>query len=206
MTIDTRPNLEEGKNNGVHFFGNSRKRIAVMAGTAVLSLALIAGACSNGGESGEGAGHESRGEGAGEHSGEGRGEGAGEHSGEGAGHEGAGEHSGEGAGHEGDESGEETSPTLPVSQPTSGTFNNLDYRAAYDEATNSFKATVTNNTDQTVCASRVEVHMAVQGQVIELGPTARVDLQPGESNDVELPAGSVVPDTYTIHPESSPCP
>ncbi len=205
MTIDTRSNLEEGKNNGGRFFGNSRKRFAVMAGAAVLSLALIAGACSNGGESGEGAGHEGGSEGGGEHSesGEGR-EGAGEHSESG---EGGGEHS-EGAGHshEGGESGEETSPTLPVSQPTSGTFNNLDYRAAYDEAANSFKATVTNNTDQTVCASRVEVHMAVKGQVTELGPTARVDLKPGESNDVELPAGSVVPDTYTIHPESSPCP
>ena len=95
---------------------------------------------------------------------------------------------------------------MPVSEPTSGTFNNLDYRASYDPSDNSFKATVTNNTNQTVCASRVEVHMATQGQVTELGPTPSVDLQPGESVDVVLPADPGVPDTYTIHPESSPCP
>ena len=67
-------------------------------------------------------------------------------------------------------------------------------------------ATVTNNTSQTVCASRLEIHMGAQGQVIELGPTIGVDLRPGESIDVVLSADPVVPDTYSIHPESSPCP
>ncbi|MCY3911477.1 MAG: hypothetical protein OXF99_08165 [bacterium] len=143
----------------------------------------------------------------------GGGEGRGEHSGGGEGGEGSGEHSGgEGSGHDGGgsegggESGEETSPAIPVGQPVSGTFNNLDYRVAYDQATNSFMATVINNTSQTVCASRLEIHMGAQGQVIELGPTIRIDLQPGESIDVVLSADPVVPDTYSIHPESSPCP
>ena len=142
------------------------------------------------------------------HPGEGAEGGSGETGGEGPGHESG----GEGAGHEGGgsegggEGGEETSPSTPISQPVSGTFNNLDYRVAYDRATNSFMATVTNNTSQTVCASRLEIHMGAQGQVIELGPTIGVDLRPGESIDVVLSADPVVPDTYSIHPESSPCP
>ncbi|MXW59200.1 MAG: hypothetical protein F4124_00595 [Acidimicrobiia bacterium] len=141
------------------------------------------------------------------HPGEGAEGGSGETGGEGPGHESG----GEGAGHEGGgsegggEGGEETSPSTPISQPVSGTFNNLDYRVAYDRATNSFMATVTNNTSQTVCASRLEIHMGAQGQVIELGPTIGVDLRPGESIDVVLSADPVVPDTYSIHPESSPC-
>ena len=154
-----------------------------------------ASAASHGGEGAEGGGeHSGGGEGSGEHSG--GGEGSGEHSG------------GEGSGHDGSggESGEETSPSVPVGQPVSGTFNNLDYSVAYDQATNSFMATVTNNTSQTVCASRLEIHMGAQGQVVELGPTIRIDLQPGESIDVVLSADPVVPDTYTIHPESSLCP
>ena len=146
------------------------------------------------------------------HPGEGAEGGSGE-SGSESGREGPGHESGgEGAGHEGGgsegggEGGEETSPSIPVSQPVSGTFNNLDYRVAYDRATNSFMATVTNNTSQTVCASRLEIHMGAQGQVIELGPTIGVDLRPGEAIDVVLSADPVVPDTYSIHPESSPCP
>ena len=191
MTIDTRTNNEEHKRRILRFFTKSRKRIAVSAAAVVLVTALIAAACGNGDEGG---GHEGRGEGAGEHSG--GGEGTGEHSGD-----------GEGAGHEeGEESGEETSPSKPVSQPASGTFNNLDYRTAYDRSANSFMTTVTNNTNQPVCSSRVEVHAAAQGQVTELGPTIGVDLAPGESIDVVLSADPVVPDTYSIHPESSPCP
>ena len=131
-------------------------------------------------------------------------ESGGESGGEGPGHESGGsEGGGEGSGAE---SGEETSPATPVSQPVTGTFNNLDYRVAYDRASNSFMATVTNNTNQTVCASRLEIHMGAQGQVIELGPTIGVDLQPGESIDVVLSADPMIPDTYSIHPESSPCP
>ena len=366
MTIDTQPNNEEDKNRVLRFFTKSKKRVAASVGAAVLTIALVAGACASG-ESGEGAGHESgaeSGEGAGHESGAESGEGAGHesggregrgegpegtetgrqaagpgsatyltstgvsrgvkssqvldigdsyagnlndlelaitydeqndrflarvkneaavpicntsvkvvadgqagsqsvlipaldvagradftidapqsrfntwqaetetftctsvasHPGEGAeggsgesgsesGSEGPGHESGgEGAGHEGGggegggEGGEETSPSTPISQPVSGTFNNLDYRVAYDRATNSFQATVTNNTSQTVCASRLEIHMGAQGQVIELGPTIGVDLRPGESIDVVLSADPVVPDTYSIHPESSPCP
>ncbi|MCQ3811429.1 MAG: hypothetical protein KTV68_12860 [Acidimicrobiia bacterium] len=136
----------------------------------------------------------------------GSGESGSEGGGEGPGHESGG---GEGAGHEGGGSeggAEETSPSISVNQPVSGTFNNLDYRVAYDRASNSFMATVTNNTSQTVCASRLEIHMGAQGRVIELGPTIGVDLAPGESIDVVLSADPVVPDTYSIHPESSPCP
>jgi hypothetical protein len=47
--------------------------------------------------------------------------------------------------------------------------------------------------------------MAANGNVIELGPTIGVDLAPGETLDVMLSADPVTPDTYSLHPESSPC-
>ncbi len=63
--------------------------------------------------------------------------------------------------------------------------------------------TAENTTNQALTRVRVEVHLS---SGTELGPTIGVDLQPGETIDVVLSADPVVPDTYSIHPESSPCP
>ena len=134
--------------------------------------------------------------------GEGGSEGGNEGSGEGPGHESGGS---EGGGEGGAEGGEETSPSTPIGQRAIGNFNNLDYNIGFDRATRSFRGTVTNNTNQTVCGSRLEVHMATGGQVIELGPTVGIDLAPGQSLDMVL-AAPVTPDTYSLHPESDLCP
>ncbi len=131
--------------------------------------------------------------------------------GEGSGTEGGNESSGEGAGHEGSgseggaDAGEEISLSTPVDQPATGNFNNLDYNIAFDPTTQAFVGTVTNNTNQTVCASRLEVHMAANGTIIELGPTVGVDLNPGQTLNMVLSADPITPDTYSLHPESSPC-
>ena len=158
---------------------------------------------SGGGERSEGGGeHGGEGsEGGGEHGGEGS-EGGGEHGGEGS--EGGGEHGGEGS--EGGEEGEEERPTTPLDQIVSGSLNSLDYTAAYDPASNEFRGVVENNTSQTVCAARVEVHVATNGRVVELGPTAGVDLAAGETLAVVLLSDPISPDTYSFHAESSPCP
>jgi hypothetical protein len=126
--------------------------------------------------------------------------------GEGSGHEGANGESAEG----GNDAAEETSPTTPVSQRSTGTFNNLDYDIGFDQATNAFRGTVVNNGTATVCGSKLEIHMQSttsqpQGQVIELGPTIPVDLPAGGSLDVVLSADPIAPDTYNLHPESEPC-
>ena len=171
-----------------------------------IGLGLIAVGCRHHGvqelTTGEGTSAETGGEGSetgvGEHGGEGS-EGGGEHGGEGS--EGGGEHGGEGS-----EGGEEERPTTPLDQIVSGNLNSLDYTAAYDPASNEFRGVVENNTSQTVCAARVEVHVATNGRVVELGPTAGVDLAAGETLAVVLLSDSISPETYSFHAESSPCP
>ena len=170
----------------------SKRRRWLAAG--VICLGLIAAACRHDGSQ-EWATGSVPGEGTSAEAG-------GEHGG-GEGSEGGGEHGG-GEGSEG--GGEETSPSIPIDQVASGNFNLLDYTIGYDPATKSFLGVVENNTDQTVCAVRVEAHVATNGRVVEFGPTPGVDLAAGETLDIVLQADLTSPDAYAVHPESSPCP
>ena len=61
----------------------------------------------------------------------------------------------------------------------------------YDTANNSFNGTVENTTGNTLDQVRIEVHLSSGA---ELGPTAPVDLAPGEVMSVNLPA---TPETFT---------
>ena len=61
----------------------------------------------------------------------------------------------------------------------------------YDAASNSFNGTVENTTGNTLGQVRIEVHLS---SGTELGPTAPVDLAPGEVMSVNLPA---TPETFT---------
>lgn len=118
----------------------------------------------------------------------------------------AGDGEGSEGGGSGAESGEESSPSIPLMETFSGVFNNLNFTFAFDESTSAFRGFVENQTSQLVCQSRVEVHIAVGSQVIELGPTIGVDLAPSEIIDVVLQPNDFAIDSYTLHPESSPCP
>ena len=180
------------------------KRGKWFAAVVAAGLALIAGACRHDGSAGLTTGVTS----VLEAGGRAAAEGPGEHGGSGEGSEAGGEHGQGGEGSEGSghaEAGEETSPSTPIDQVATGNFNSLDYTIGYDPATRAFTGTVQNNTAQTVCAARVEVHMSADGQVTELGPTPGADLAPGETLDVVLPAGPVTPDTFAAHAESSSC-
>ena len=190
-----------------------RRWLAAIVAVAV-SLGLIAVACRHDGSqelttaltsAGQVASAEGGGEGTGgggEHGGGEGSEGGGEHGGR-EGSEGSGEH---GGGEGSDEGGEEASPSIPIDQVASGNFNLLDYTIGYDPATKAFRGVVENRTGQTVCAVRVEAHVATNGRVIEFGPTPGVDLAAGESLDLVLEADLISPDAYAVHPESSPCP
>lgn len=68
----------------------------------------------------------------------------------------------------------------------------------YDDATQTFTGTVTNTTGATLRNVRVEVHLS---NGVELGPTTPVDLAPGETRDVSLPATGETFDTWSAHPE-----
>ena len=190
--------------NELHKREEQRRRRRWLA-AGFIGLGLIAVGCRHHGvqdlTTGEGTSAETGGEGSESGGGE-RSEGGGEHGGERS--EGGGEHGGENS--EGGEEGEEERPTTPLDQIVSGNLNSLDYTAAYDPASNEFRGVVENNTSQTVCAARVEVHVATNGRVVELGPTAGVDLAAGETLTVVLLSDPVSPDTYSFHAESSPCP
>ena len=56
---------------------------------------------------------------------------------------------------------------------------------AYDAASNAFVGTVANTTNGTLTRVRVEIHLS---NGVELGPTAPVDLAPGQVIDIVLPA------------------
>ena len=61
-----------------------------------------------------------------------------------------------------------------------------------------FRGTVENTTNATLSRVRVEVH---RSNGIELGPTTPVDLAPGQTHDIDLPASSEPFTTWSAHPE-----
>ncbi len=184
-----------------------------LAIVAAAALSLGMAACSDepraSGESGaarEGAGEQASAEGSGEHA---RSEGGGEHAtsegpGEHARSEGGGEHGEEGeggqhgSGGEDEESGEQIGPE----DTWDATRNGARLVLSFDPTSNAFVGTVENTTGQTLCAVRVEVHLSTG---IELGPTAGTDLPSGETTVVALPTAGELFDTWTAHPELSPC-
>jgi hypothetical protein len=73
---------------------------------------------------------------------------------------------------------------------------------SFDAASGAFLGTIENTTRQTLCAVRVEVHLS---SGTELGPTERTDLGPGETMTLTLGTGGEAFDSWTAHPEVSPC-
>ena len=145
----------------------------------------------------EGGGEQARSEGTGEHGGS---EEAGEHGGS----EGAGEHgeTGEGREHGSEEEGEESGVYIGREDTWDATRRGARLVLSFDPESNAFVGTVENTTPQTLCTVRVEVHLSTG---TELGPTKRTDLPSGETTVVELPTAGEDFDTWTAHPEVSPC-
>ena len=129
-------------------------------------------------------------------------EGAGE---SGAAREGAGEHArseGRGEHDEDGKEGEESGERIGREDAWDTTRNGARLILAFDPASNAFVGTVENTTREMLCAVRVEVHLSTG---TELGPTERTDLPSGETTVVELPTAGEVFDSWTAHPEISPC-
>jgi hypothetical protein len=131
--------------------------------------------------------------------GEGGEEGEGEHGESGEGGEGEeGEHGEGGEGEEGEESGEMIARTATWDKVSRGARLVLSFNAER----NAFVGTVTNTTEQTLCAVRVEVHL--EGGP-ELGPTEQTDVPAGGTTDVVLPTEGESFTNWTAHPEMSAC-
>ena len=153
-------------------------------------LALSLAACTSASESGR--------EGGGGESGSEHGQGA--EGSEGGGGEGSGEHGGggegsEGSGGDGEESAVQLSPTQTFWMTRKGV--RLDLR--YDAATRSFRGSATNITGAPIPRVRVEVHLS---NGVELGPTTTMDLAPGQTVDVTLPATGQTFAQWGAHAES----
>ena len=106
--------------------------------------------------------------------------------------EGEGEHGGGGA------PGEESGAQLAKDETWDRVRAGVRLVIAWDAAANAFAGTVTNTTSGPLSRVRVEVHLS---NGVELGPTAPVDLAPGQAADVTLPAGALPFATWSAHPE-----
>ena len=155
-----------------------------LAVIALLALGLAA--CSTGGEGGS----ENGNEGPGEHSGSGR-EGSGEH---GAGGEGS-----EGDGEGGEGSGEESNARYGPGDTFWMTRKGVRLDLRYDAATRTFRGSATNITGAAIRNVRVEVHLS---NGVELGPTTTMDLAPGQTVEVTLPATGQAIAQWGAHAES----
>ena len=69
---------------------------------------------------------------------------------------------------------------------------------SYDAASNSFKGTVENTTNNVLTRVRVEVHLS---NGTELGPTTPTDMAPGEVAAINLPATPASFTGWTAHAE-----
>ena len=112
------------------------------------------------------------------------------------GREGRGEHA-EG-GREGREEGEEGGARIRKFQRWDETRNGARLLLSYNANTQSFRGSVVNTTKRTLSDVRVEVHLS---NGVELGPTKRADLKPGERMRVELSANDQEFTWWTTHPE-----
>ena len=110
-------------------------------------------------------------------------------------------------GHDGGEGGEENEGLgMSIDQPSVGTINGLDLNIGHDPTTKAFMGVITNNTSQLICGGRLEIHVGRGGSTLELGPTVNADWAPGQARSVVLGFDAMPGDTYSLHPEVTPCP
>lgn len=108
-------------------------------------------------------------------------------------HVGESEHEGEHS-HEGEESGTQLGLDETYDQLRRGTRLIL----SYNKETGSFTGSVQNTTEEMLPQIRVEIHLS---NGTELGPTTPVDLNPGQSQSIELSADGEEFDWWTAHAE-----
>ncbi len=78
------------------------------------------------------------------------------------------------------------------------TRSGVDLVMVYDAPSQSFTGTVTNTTAAAIADVRVEIHLS---NGVELGPTARVTLNAGQTNPVQLAASGQSFTRWSVHVE-----
>ncbi len=103
-------------------------------------------------------------------------------------------HGPEGQGGESGESGTQYAISETATEVRAGVRLIINYNSTQQV----FSGTVENTTNATVTQVRVEIHLS---NGVELGPTPRVDLAPGETKPVELDARGQTFTHYSVHVE-----
>ena len=98
-------------------------------------------------------------------------------------------------GEEGEESGKKFIKSEVCKEVKKGTKLHLEY----DESASAFLGTIENVSTKVIKKVRVEVHLS---NGIELGPTKKVDLVPGEKVDIKLSAKDQLFEWWTTHAET----
>ena len=163
---------------------------------AMLGAGVLIGCA---GDAGSGEGRDSGGAGARQEvSEQGSGESGGEHAGGVEGAEGSGgEVSGGGGAESGGEEGSGASQLAP-DETFDMVRNGARLILTYDAASNSFEGTVENTTNNVLTRVRIEVHLS---NGTELGPTAPIDLAPGQVQPVTLPSTQASFTGWVAHAE-----
>ncbi len=159
-------------------------KLWILVGVAALALVMFGAACSTSGE-------EQKSEGEGEHV---HGEETHTHGEEG---EPVHEHGEEE--HQHSQEGEESGEKLALTDTYDHVRKGVRLVLAFHNASSSFIGSVENVTDKTIKSVRVEVHLSTG---VELGPTERMDLAPGEKAGVKLEAKGHVFEWWKAHAES----
>ena len=107
----------------------------------------------------------------------------------------SGEHS---EGGESSEEGEESGTQFALNETFDEVRAGTRLILSYDSNANAFTGTVENTTGAALSRVRVEVHLS---NGIELGPTSPVDLAPGQTHDINLPASDEPFESWSAHPE-----
>lgn len=109
-----------------------------------------------------------------------------------------GEHARELGGEKGEES-EEDGTQIGINESYEGVRSGVHMVLAYDAEKDGFVGVVKNTLDKAISQVRVEVHLS---NGVELGPTPRADLAPGESRDIFLPAKDNKFESWSTYAES----
>lgn len=146
----------------------------------------------------EGAGESGTAETGGEHDEAEEGQEAGEH----ARSERDGEHSGGEHDEGGEEEGKESGVYVGAGETWDAVRNGARLVLKFYPERGVFFGTVENTTEATLCAVRIEVHL---DNGTELGPTERTDVESGQTVEVALGSSDEAFESWTAHPELSPC-
>jgi len=101
--------------------------------------------------------------------------------------------------HSHDQEEEESGEKLALTDTYDQVRKGVRLVLAYHNASSSFVGSIENITDKTIKDVRVEVHLSTG---VELGPTERMDLAPGEKSGVKLEAKGHVFEWWKAHAES----